>query len=195
MITLTVPLSGFSPTMLEWGGVQRPALGGKTTRVNRLGSRFAAQFAVPTMSVEQGRGFVADLLRARFEGASVALPLGYERQGAPGKAAVAASAVSGGTSVPLEAVNPGWVAKKGYWLNVTDGVDQFLHQIAETVVTPSTGIVTLTIVPELRVSLADGSAVNLAAPVINGWVADDSIAWDMSLSRHLDFGFTVEESR
>lgn len=182
----------FTMRLVDFGGVMRPALGGAVTRVNRLGNRYAADVTMPPLEFERGRLFVSRLIRARSEGLRMEIPLTLGKQGVPGVGATVDGAVAGGTSLAVKGVNPGWVAKEGYWLSVVKSGQHYAHNICAQAVADGTGDITLTIEPELRVSLADGDVVNLARPMIEGFVEGDG--WEWSLAHHAMISFTIEEA-
>jgi len=184
----------FTMRLLDFGGVMRPPLGGAVTRVNRLGNRFAADVSMPPLEIDDGRIFVSRLIRAKTDGLRMEIPLTLGKQGVPGVGATVDGAVSGGTSLPVKGVNAGWVAKEGYWLSVVKSGQHYVHNIAALATADSGGDITLTITPELRVSLADGDVVNLAKPMIEGFVGGEAAEWEWSLAHHAMISFTIEEA-
>lgn len=184
----------FAMRLLDFGGIMRPPLGGSVTRVNRLGNRFAADVSLPPLELDRGRVFVSRLIRAKREGLRMEIPLTLGEQGVPGVGATVDGTVTGGTSLPVKGVNAGWVAREGYWLSVVKSGQHYVHNICAQAIADGSGDVTLTIEPELRVSLADGDVVNLAKPMIEGFVDGSEAAWEWSLARHAMISFTLEEA-
>ena len=182
----------FTMRQVDFGGVMRPALGGAVTRVNRLGNRYAADVSLPPLELDRGRLFVSRLIRARTEGLRMEIPLTLGQQGIPGTGVTVDGAVTGGTSLPVKGVNPGWVAKEGYWLSVVKSGQHYAHNVCALATADGTGDVTLTIEPALRVALSDGDVVNLARPMIEGFVEGDG--WEWSLAHHAMISFTIEEA-
>lgn len=184
----------FVMRLMDFGGVMRPPLGGAVTRVNRLGNRYSADVSMPPLELDDGRVFVSRLIRAKTEGLRMEIPLTLGMQGVPGVAATVDGAVAGGTSLPVKGVNAGWVAKEGYWLSVVKDGQHYVHNIAAQTQADAAGDVTLTIAPELRVSLADGAVVHLAKPMIEGFVGGEAAEWEWSLAHHATISFTIEEA-
>lgn len=184
----------FVMRLIDFGGVMRPPLGGAVTRVNRLGNRYAADVALPPLELDNGRIFVSRLIRAKTEGLRMEIPLTLGKQGVPGTGATVDGAVTGGTSLPVKGVNAGWVAKEGYWLSIVKDGQHYVHNITVQTQADAGGDVTLTIAPELRVSLADGDVVHLAKPMIEGFVGGEAAEWEWSLAHHAMISFTIEEA-
>ena len=47
----------------------------------------------------------------------------------------------------------------------------------------------------LRVSPADGDALNFAAPIVEGFVMGDKLSWDISVERVIGLSFEIVEAR
>ena len=177
---------------LDFGMVLRPAQGGAVTRIDRPGNRHAAKVRMPPMVADRARVLLARLKRARREGLRLPYPLVGESQGVPG-APVVDGAVSGGTSLPVRALTAYYTAKEGYWLHVIDADGtRYLHSLAATVSADAAGEATLTLNEMLRAPLADGSAVGLSAPTIEGLVTGD-LSWPLSPGGLTVVEFVLEE--
>jgi hypothetical protein len=115
------------------------------------------------------------------------------QQGSPG-AAVVDGTDSVGTLLKLRGLTPGWFAREGFWLNVTDADGAlYLHDIAEPVRAARDGTAELTLGIPLRCVLADGAAVRIANPVIEGLVTSE-VGWSDPVGRIVSgIAFTVEE--
>lgn len=183
-----------APQLLDFGMILRPGTGAPAVRINRNGSRWQAQFTMPTMTTATARLFQARLVRAKREGLRMPWPLLGVPQGSPGAPVVNGSGAAG-TVLPLRGLSRGYRVLEGYWLNVTDADGQiYLHQAAARVDAASDGTATLEVSPPLRSVLADGSAVQLARPEIEGLVTSD-VAWELPVNRLISgLTFTVEES-
>lgn len=179
---------------VDFGFVQRPALGGELRRVNRPGNRFQIELSWPPMRGEAARVLVRRLTAAKTEGLRVAFPLQGVSQGLPGVPVVNGSGAAG-TSLPLRGLTPGWEAKEGFWLTVIDSAGgHFLHQVAAPAVADTAGEATITITPMLRAPLVDGNTVLLDKPLIEGVVVQD-IGWELSPGQlHTGIGCVIEEA-
>lgn len=183
-----------SMALVDFGGTIRPVLGGAAQRVNRLGSRYRAIVSLPPLEFETGRTVVSRLIRAKSEGLRLALPGTRGQQGAPGTAVQVDGAVAGGTSLPLKGINPGYSAREGTWLSIVVSGQHYLYATAAQATADGTGDATVTIAPMLRTALAGNELVHVAAPVIEGFVDGDELAWELSLANHFGLSFTVEEA-
>lgn len=184
----------FSMALVDFGGVQRPSLGGRLTRINRLGSRFMASVSLPPLELDRGRLFVSRLIRAKSEGLRMEIPLTLGNQGIPGVTAVVDGAVTGGMTLPVRGLNAGYAAREGYWLSIVRGGQHYVHSVAAPFVADASGLATVTIAPALRVALVDGDAVHLARPMIEGLVQGDELGWEISLAHHTTISFAIEEA-
>ena len=182
-------------SLLDFGGVMRPDSGGAVTRVNRGGTRFAADVQLPPLvHDDRGRLFVARLVRAVSEGLRIEVPLGVGHQGSPGQSITLSADVAGGTSIAITGANPGYSVREGYWLSLVKSGQHYLHQASAQVTVGGGGTVTLSIWPPLRTDFSTGDAVHLARPMMEGLVVDDGMAWELSLAHHVGLSFRLEES-
>ena len=183
---------GVAPRLIDFSTTQRSAGGGVTEVILRPGTRWAADFSFPPMRPDLRRVFTARLVRAKAEGLRLAWPLGQVRQGNPGTPVVDGTGAMG-TALPLRGLNPGYAAKEGYWLSLTDGDGlSYLHQVQALAVADNAGEATLAVWPPLRGEFADGDAVNLVAPVLEGILTGD-MGWELPLGDRVPLSFTLEE--
>lgn len=182
--------NGLGYALLDYGSIQR---GASSLRVDRAGSRWRLEISFPPMQPDTSRKFLARLQRAKREGIEIVLPLLGVSQGIPG-APVVDGAGQAGTAIALRGLTPGYVAKEGFWLTISeaDGT-AYLHSVAETAVADSAGNMTVEIEPPLRAPFADGDAVELARPFVQGFVDGDSLAWEVPLNRLIAPSFVLEE--
>lgn len=185
--------NSWQPSLLDYGGVLRSAMGGATQRINRLGSRFRVALSYPPLPEPNGRIFVNRLLRAKQEGIRIPVPLAAE-QGIPGDARVSGSA-SIGTTLNLRNLHPVYAGKEGYWLSIEKAGQHYLHSVAAGFIADAGGNAVATIYPPLRIPFADGDKVHLAKPMIEGFIDGDELSWEMSLAHHQHISFTIEEAR
>ena len=181
--------NGMEPALLDYGMIQR---GASSLRVDRAGNRYRIAFSYPPMQPDKARTFTGRLTRAKREGVKITLPL-IVPQGSPG-APVVDGAGQAGTSLAVRGFLAGYPAKEGFWLTITDasGVG-YLHQVVETVRADAGGLATLAIEPPLRAPFADGDAIDLATPSIEGFVDGEEWGWTVPVNRLVSVGFTVEE--
>ena len=181
------------PALLDHGGTLRSALGGASQRINRLGSRFRVALTYPPLPEPAGRIFVNRLLRAKEQGLRVEFPLAAS-QGVPGSPVVD-GAGSVGYTLNLRGLTPNYAGKEGFWLSVVHAGKHYLHTVTAQFIAGADGKAVVSVYPALRYPFADGSAVHLAKPMIEGLIDGDEQAWEMSLAHHQHISVTIEESR
>lgn len=181
--------NGMEPALLDYGLIQR---GASSLRVNRAGNRWRIAFSYPPMQPDKARTFTGRLTRAKRDGVKVTLPL-IVPQGAPGSTVVDGAGQSG-TSLAVRGFNVGYPIKEGFWLTAVgaDGAG-YLHQVTETVRADASGEATLTIEPPLRAALANGAAIELAEPWVEGFIDGEEWGWSVPVNRLVSVGFAVEE--
>lgn len=197
MITLPAGLVPNSARVaqVDFGFVQRPALGGALSRINRPGNRWQIELGWPTMPADDARTLVRRLSAAVTEGLRVVLPLQGVSQGDPGTAIVVNGSGAAGTALPLRGLVPNVAIKEGWWLTAIDSAGvHYLHQVAAPAVANGSGQVTLAITPMLRAPLVDGNTVLLAKPLVEG-VITDQIGWELSPGSLVSgIGCVIEEA-
>lgn len=182
-----------SPSLLDFGFLQRTGSGGETTRINRLGSRYRVGFAFGPFYPALGNIMVSRLLAAKSEGIRLPYPL-LESQGAPGAPVVDGAGQTGGT-LALRGLTPGYVCREGYWLSIVDENGRhYLQNVRTGGRADATGDLSIGITPILRWPFADGAVVHLARPMVQGFVDGDEWSWRMSVDRVIPIEFTVEEA-
>lgn len=181
--------------LVDFGFVQRPALGGAVARVNRPGSRWQIELTFPPMTADDARVLVRRLSAAKAEGLRVPFPLQGVSQGAPGPNVVVNGNGAAGVNLPLRGLTPGYAVKEGWWLTVIDSAgDYYLYQIAAPASANGGGQMTVTVTPMIRAPLADGNAVLLAEPLVEGVVVE-GIGWDLVPGELVDgIGCVIEEA-
>lgn len=186
--------NGATPTLIDYGGVLRSALGGATQKIDRLGSRFRVDLTYPPMTEIDGRIFVSRLIRAKREGLRVEYPLLSVNQGLPGAPKVNGAGQAGFT-LAADGFTPGYVGKEGYWLSIERAGQHYLHNVITDFTANGSGVATLNIFPALRIPFLDNDPINLAKPKIEGIVDGDEIGWQLSLAHLIEFSVTIEEAR
>ncbi|WP_260928222.1 hypothetical protein [Novosphingobium sp. 9] len=194
MIDLTeLKCSGAVPSLMDWAALMEPALGGVTQRVGRLGARFAVQFTSPTMRMEaEGRKWIARLQRAQREGARIAYPQPDFNVGAPGVPSVS-GVHTGGTSLLITGATPRYAVREGQALNLVVAGRYYLYFAAGNVKLDSSGTGTIPLTSPMRTHLAGAEAVELAKPVVEGWLDGTERSWTLDVARTVGLSFTVTE--
>lgn len=190
MIDLDIVPAAIAPTFIDFGSYQRPYTGAEVTRIDRPGGKFRFDISLPPLV--DGRAMVSRLVRAKQEGARIAIPLLGQSQGTPGAPLVNGAGQSG-TTLNIDGLLAGYTAKEGYWLNIIQGGRYYLHQIATTAVADGSGVLAATIFPALRVSFSDNAVIVLDKPKIEGFIDGNEQAWAVSDDLHTGIQFTIEE--
>lgn len=186
-------LSAATPSLIDFGGVITPPLGGPAQRIERLGSRWSWEFTTPPVRVEaEGRQWAALLTRAAREGAILPVPQPDLVPGNPG-APVVASLTAAGTLVPVSGLAAGYAIGAGRWVSVIVGGTRYLDLIVEDVTASGAGTATLRLANLIRVPFPAGAVVELAAPKVEGWLAGPP-SWPLDSARLTGFTFAVQEA-
>lgn len=165
------------PSLMSFGAVLTPFLGGPSQRINRLGTRWALQVTMAPMPADpQGRLWVNALARAFEAGAVMAVPQDID-VGSPGAPLVSA-AVTSGTALPLKGMTAGYQLKEGQFLSIIHAGRRYLHMVSGAVTVAGGGTVSAPIWPMLRTSLSVNDVVEIAQPMIEGWI-DGKFDWDI----------------
>lgn len=182
------------PALIDFGGVQRPPLGGKLLRINRLGNRYRAYVSLPPIPNEAvGRVVVSRLLQAKTQGLRIEYPLCGVDQGSPGTPRVK-GANQAGTQIDLDGFTSGYTVKEGFWLSIVTGGQHYLYNSATGSIADGSGNVTVHVTPALRRPPADNDLVHIAQPMIEGIVLGEEQSWNYSLAHHLNIEFEIEEA-
>lgn len=190
MIDLTgLSFAEVSPSLLEFGGVQRPTAGGPSQQLNRLGTRWAFALALPPLPAQTP--WTALIVAAKQEGALIRIPEpGYA--GGAGGAPVVAAAAAGGASVTIGGLAAGFVVQPK-WVSFVHGGRRYAHLIVSASPTVG-GQSTLVITPMLRTSLVAGDVVELGQPKAQGLLTD-KLAWSLPKNRLIALTLSLEEQQ
>jgi hypothetical protein len=186
--------NSMTATLIDFGGILRPPLGGPIQRVNRLGNRHRMAFTLPPMpNVAEGRVVISRLIRAKTEGIVLELPLAGVDQGSPGSPLIK-GAGQAGSSITIDGLRPGYGISEGFWLNIVTGGRRYLYNVAASTAANGSGEATIQLSVPLRKSPADNDVILLQKPVIEGLIAGDEVSWEISLAHHVGIGFEIEEA-
>lgn len=187
-----IPLSLAEPIPLDFGNVSEPATGGRRTRIDRMGTRWAWRFETPAMRLEpDGRLWAEKLHRARRLGAIMPLQQPDLNVSAPGLPKVR-TATPTGRIVPLKGLTPHYAIKAGYWLSLVVDGQRYLDQVAGQVIADASGNADVELQNLIRTPLSVDDVAEIGIPKIEGaleglsggaWVND----------RITSFSFTITE--
>lgn len=185
--------SGAVPTLMDWAVLQDPALGGVTQRLGRLGSRFSIDFQTPMMKIEdEGRRAIALLQQAQRLGGRVEYPQPDFRVGAVG-APLVSGAHTGGTTLTLKGLTPRYAVRQGQALNLIVGGRYYLYFAAGNAVMDGVGAGQVILTTPMRKHMAGNERVEIAKPVVEGWLDGTERSWTLDLARTVGLQFTIAE--
>lgn len=182
------------PRMMDWGGVLKPALGGPTQTILRMGTRHAIDITLPTMRAEpDGRVWSSRLRQAKLYGALIVWRQDGLVIGIPGSPVVNGAGQTG-TTLALRGFRGGYAVREGQAFSVINAGRRYLHFAAASAIAAGDGTLSLSIFPMLRISPADGDAAEFAVPHLQGSLSGNELAWSRPQGSVFDFGtITIEE--
>jgi hypothetical protein len=197
MTAVQIPLStGYAratPRFVDFGTVQTPPGGGVAQRLDRLGSRWALDIQLAmTREGASLRALVAALLQARSAGASYPWPQPGLTIGTPGTVLVNGAGQTGLVLV-VDSMTASYPVQAGQFFSILTGGRRYLHMVTAAVTASVGGAATLSIFPMLRVSPADNSPCEFAAPVIEGLIEGAQMAWDHDRDSWVPLSFSIAE--
>lgn len=166
-----------------------PAIGsGDEQEIQRKGTKHALTFSLPPMPYVQSMDWDDVLVEGDTAVMKVHQP-GFDT-GAPGLPLVKGAGQIG-SSLLIDGLTPNYVIRKGQYLSVITGGQRFLYRCRSEVVA-LTGEVSVPLRTLLRRPPADNDVVEIAQPMIEGFVRDLS---DMSvgIDRLVSLSFTIRE--
>ena len=173
--------------------MHEPALGGVTQRVGRLGTRFRIEFTTPPMPIEaEARRAIALLQMAQQQGGRVRYPQPDFSVGSPGSPTVD-GAHTGGMTLSIAAATPRYAVRQGQALNLTVAGRIYLYFAAANALLDGSGDGDLALTTPMRTHLAGAEAVELARPVIEGWLDGSEREWTLDQARVTGLQFTITE--
>lgn len=186
------------PVAINWRLVSRrrdlePTFGGPTSRIRRLGSKWAADVELPPLYYDAAMAWVAALTSAEADTVILPIPQPEFDVGAPGSPLVNGGGQLG-SSLALDGFTPEYVARAGQWFNLVGATGQkYLYHVASDTVASGGAAAALPINPMIRRSPADNSAANFAEPVIEGFLSGRATEWTVDRGMFVGLSFTVTE--
>lgn len=192
VLPVTPGVRSARPMVLSFGSVLTPFLGGPSQKINRLGTRWALRVSMPTMRAEVARYWVDALSRGGETGVVMAIPQDIAI-GDPGAPLVAAAAFAGMT-LQIKGLTPGYAVKTGQFLSIVHGGRRYVHIFSADAVANGSGALTTSIWPMIRTGLSINDVIELARPMIQGWL-DANIEWDVLTGPWVQLpDFTISEA-
>ena len=187
-MTVALPPSGIAsadPYFMDAGSVQRGIVGATDQRLNRLGDRFGCSFQTKPLTGNEARVWISRLIRGIREKATIKFPqpgVSFSTQFSTFSSNAAANAeiISLSQGQYLEGQFLSWVvAGLGY-----------LHQFTND------GGGMMSVQPMLRTDVPAGTAVELAAARIEGYVrGEDQYKWTVDNAKKYGLSFVIEEAQ
>lgn len=182
-----------TPALMDWAALQEPALGGVTQRAGRLGARFSIDFETPIMNMEAaGRRAIALLQQAQRLGGRVEYPQPDFRIGAVGTPLVNGPH-TGGTTLALKGLTPRYPIRQGQALNLLVAARYYLYFAAGDFVMDAAGAGSIVLTVPMRTHLAGNETVEVARPVIEGWLNGTERDWTIDVARTVGLKFNIAE--
>jgi len=179
---------------LDFGGTLTPPGGGAAQRVNRLGSRFGVDITYPRLRPEpDARILMSALRQAKVNGAIFPVPQPGFDVGAPGNPLVDGAAQLG-TVLKLKGFTPGYAGRNGQYFSIIQGGRRYLHHLALQGIADAAGGMEASIWPMLRISPDDGAICEFGKPMIEGFLAGNTVEIELSIAKGVPSKITIEEA-
>jgi hypothetical protein len=181
------------PIPLDYANVIEPGSGGTTTRVDRLGSRWAFDFFTVPMRIEPHGGRLEALFdQAELSGALCPIRIPDFNVGAPGSPTIAEDTTNGRV-LSLAGVTPHYAFRQRQWASVIVDGQRYLDRIVAQAVANADGEAEITLRHLIRVSMSEGDTVEVAEPKIEGhFVLHQRPEWRED--RLTEFAFRISEA-
>lgn len=182
-----------TPALLFFGAQLTPSLGGPVQQVERMGSRFRLSVTMPPMRGAMARQWVARLVRGKSAGVRMPFPLLDFKPGVPGQFLVN-GAGQAGKGLAIDGGRANYVFREGQFFSILTGGRHYVHMITAETIASGAGSATIPIEPMLRVSPADNAELHVGRPMIEGFIAGEEWAWEMSLAHFQQLSFDIAEA-
>ncbi len=150
---------------------------GPVQRIERLGSRWRAVIQFEAMTAAQAR--LWDGVDVEADTVRWAIPQQELAIGSPGSSVQVNGSGQTGNEIDLKGLPAGYVIRAGQYLSIITGGVSYLYRARAAATASGSGTVTVPIQPLIRAAHLNNDAVNLAAPIIEGFVqsAGRTQAW------------------
>jgi len=189
-LPLTPAPSRMTIGVVSTDNILSPDFGGDDQELLRKGTRYALTFQMPPMRYETAMAWST----LRRKGVLVAMQVfqpGFDI-GVPGSANRVQGAGQAGSLLAVDGLTPNYIIRQGQFLSVITEGQRFLYCVAETVVANADGEALVPLESMLRRPPADNDVVEIAQPVIEGFVRDLD-EWSVGVDRLVGLKFTVRE--
>lgn len=156
--------------LMDFGGTMQGSLGGSAQRVNRLGGRWKVSFRLPRMTFDDANLWQARCNRGLRLG--VRWPIiprfSLDQEGAPR----IAGAEQAGTTLAIDGVARNYLLRNNQPIAVITDGRRYVYKMAEPLRVGADGTGMLEIEPPLRIEHGDNDVVEIAAPFLEGLLAE-----------------------
>ena len=183
-----------TPFLREFGNILSPFLGGPEQYVDRVGTRFGLRVTLPPKRTrDEAMVIQSRLLQARKSRLLMPWPQPGAVVGDPGTPLVSAT-VNGGTTIPIKGLIAGYTVREGQFISVIHAGRRYVYMLTAGGAASIGGQLTAAIFPLLRTPLAVNDMVEIARPMIEGFVSPgEELSWQFAVDRLVSFSFTVSE--
>lgn len=183
-----------SPQLVDFGERHDPPLGGESSYVGRLGTRWQFDVNLPPMGWgTRGRIWAARLAAGKVDGGVLMqIPQAMNIMN-PG-VIVKANAGSVGNLLNYRDITPNYLWLEGQWISYIVGGRRFAHMVRTADhIANGLGIGTLTVVPSIRVVIPDGAPIEVQTPMIEGMLSGNSMKWTVDEAAMTGLSFSIME--
>ena len=186
-------LATVKPRLIRFGADLTPSLGGPVQRLNRLGSRWAVDVAVPSLTYAGARLWLGARLEA--ERTQNTLIMAWPKTPDPGALGtpLVNGATQAGTSLIVDGLTAGVTIPAFTFFSLSVSGRNYLYAVTTATTANGSGQATLPIAPMLRASPADNAALTFSAPQIEGFFDGATIDWNVDELATVGLSFTLSE--
>lgn len=182
------------PQYIEAGGALRGFTGAVVQTISRLGDHWGFKVSLPQMRWERDARLWVNKLLLGVAAKKVTFPIflpGFH-VGVPGLPEVD-GAVAGGSTIPIRGATPHYPFRELQFISVIRNDKRYLYAVSEQTIADASGNASLPVMPMLRAALVDGDVVEVAAPMIEGYLVGEGLTWSISEARTSGLNFQIEE--
>lgn len=181
----------YEPRIFRSGSELSPATGGPDQRLDRMGDRYALDVTMPPMTYETSRAW-SDL-DDWLETCTLRIPQPGLTIGSPGTPLIN-GADQTGRSLILNGLTPGYILRKHQWISILTDGRHYCYRARADATADGSGNLTALLRTMLRVPHADNDPVEIAQPVIEGFVTVAEGAWKIDArDRLIRLRFLIKE--
>ena len=189
------------PRFIDRGGLLRPFLNGDDQRLDRLGSKWGADFVTRAMKGEEARIWIARLTRGVREKVSIKFPQPGVAIQWTGDGSIQAAVAANAETIIIKrpsGTDAGKLIKEGQFFSVIEGGRRYLYQSTADVALANVGgtyQASVPVQPPVRRSLSLNSVVEILTPRMEGFVKNDSWKWSIDSAKIYGLEFSIDEQR